>query len=106
MNVFEFNILASPVGGLVGGLNAAKGLSATDAVLAGGVGVGVGVGLYFGLFGLGWLVLRIAGLDKARDKKTIGRAGVVMGLIVLLPMLVLPILSGFTAHWLINVAYR
>jgi hypothetical protein len=106
MNIFELNVVASPVGGLVGGLSAAKGMSGVSTALAIGAGVVVGVGLYFGVLGAGWVTAKIAGVEKPTNRKSLDKAGTILSIVVLLPMLVMPFISAWTAHLLVEALFR
>lgn len=66
MNIFQMNAFASPIGGLIGGLWAAKGLSGFAITTAGIIGLGVGIGLYFGPLQICCLVEKL--MRKKNDK--------------------------------------
>ena len=106
MNVFELNLVASPVAGLVGGLIAAKEIAAASSAVAGGIGLGVGVGLYFGTFAFCLVAGKITGAATPREWKSLRWLASTTSLLILLPMLVLPILSAITAHWIVGWIYR
>lgn len=97
MNLFELNVLASPVGGLIGGVVASADRSAAFKIGAAVGGIVIGVALYFGIIGLAVLVEKIANRGMAQNNKRLDRAGAIFGIIVLLPMMILPILSGIVA---------
>lgn len=98
MNIFELNVFASPVCGLIGGLAATKGMTVIPKILAGSLGVAVGVGLYVGVIGMGWLVAKVAGVEKPKNSRELEKTGTIMGIFVLLPMLGLPFLSAWAAN--------
>ena len=102
MNIFELNIVASPLGGILGGLAAAKGMSGSLTAFAAVTGLVVGVVLYFGLFGAGWLAAKIAGVEKSQNDNDLDKAGLIFCIVVMIPMLVLPIISAWTAHLLVG----
>lgn len=97
MNLFELNFLASPVGGLVGGIAASADHSAAFKIGAAVGGITVGVALYFGIIGLGALVEKIANRGMTQDDKRLDRAGAIFGVLILLPMMILPLLSWVVA---------
>jgi len=83
MTIFELNFLASPAGGLVGGL-----LASADhgvAYIAGAAvgGIAVGFALYFGIIGFGTVVEKIANRGMPQDDKRLDRGGTIMGVLVL-----------------------
>jgi hypothetical protein len=106
MNVFELNFLASPVGGLVGGISASADLGARH--IAGSIvgGIAIGFALYFGVIGFGLLVEKIANRGMLQNAKRTDRAGAIMGALVLLPMMALPLLSGYVAFSAVTLFIR
>ena len=106
MNIFELNLIASPIGGLVGGLTATKEIAGASSVVAGAIGLVVGVGLYFGTLAFVLVAGEIVGVAKPGEGKRLRWLCSITSLLVLLPMLVLPILSGITAHWIVGGLYR
>lgn len=102
MTLIELNLFASPLGGLIGGVTAAKGLPWTTTLTAAAGGLLVGVGLFFALFGLTFLLA----LNEKRDATIVDKAASWTGAAGVLLMLVLPLVSGFAAHWLIHTIYR
>jgi hypothetical protein len=105
MNIFELSCMASPVGGLVGGLTAAKQTPAANSVVAGGIGLGVGIALCVASLCSVPLALAIAGLMKPLERKNLSWVSSTVQLILILPTLILPILSGMTAYWLVGCIY-
>jgi hypothetical protein len=99
MNIFELDLVASPAGGLAGALMATKECTAASQVLAGVIGLGVGIALYFGTFGFVMLAAQITGILRPRRIETPCWGTSVVGLLVLLPMIVLPLISLAAAHW-------
>jgi hypothetical protein len=98
MNIFELNILASPVGGLLGGIAACRDQGAAKLAVSAVGGAAIGIGLYFGLVGLGVLVEKIANRGLPQSEKKLDRAGFIFGVVVLFPMIALPFLSAFIAN--------
>lgn len=105
MNIFELNIIATPVLGIAGGLTAVNGMSGGTMVAAGGLGFGVGIGLYFGVTGLGALVMKTTGVGQAENSGKPSRVEAIAGWVIILLMLALPYLSMVTARWLVGVIF-
>lgn len=106
MNVFELNFLGSPVGGLVGGISASADLGARHIVGSAVGGIAIGFALYFGIIGFGLLVEKISNRGMLQNAKRTDRAGAIMGALVLLPMIVLPLLSGYVAFSVATLFFR
>jgi hypothetical protein len=105
MNIFELNILASPVGGLIGGIAACRDHGAAQIALAAVGGIAIGIGLYFGIIGLGVLVEKLANRGMPQNEKRLDRAGFIFGVVVLFPMMALPFLSAFIANSTFNLLF-
>ena len=105
MNLFELNMLASPTGGLLGGIAASRDLGAAQIATAGFGGAAIGVGLYFGIVWLGVLIESIANRGMPQGARRLDRAGVILGVIVLIPMMGLPLISAFVAHFTFDLIF-
>jgi len=105
MNLFELNILASPVGGLIGAIAASRDHGVAQNAVAAVGGIIIGIGLYFGLVGFGILVEKIANRGIPQSERRLDRAGVILGIVVLLPMVALPFLSAFIANLTFNLLF-
>jgi hypothetical protein len=102
MNIFELNVLASPIGGIVGGIAAAKGLSSTWVAIAGIIGFGVGAVLYPMVF-LVTMGLAKMTVDLSRPPaKQID----VLELVLILPIIGMPFISAWMAHWIVGLVLR
>lgn len=107
MNLVDLNVLASPVGGIVGGVAAAREIPGANQLLAGMAGLGVGAVLYAAVFGLGWSAWRVWEWSKKRKgQRGLDQRGMAMGVGVLLIMLILPFVSAGMAHWLVPLVFR
>ena len=105
MNLFELNFLASPAGGLFGGIAASADHGAAHIAGAAAGGIAIGFALYFGIIGFGVLVEKIANRGMPQDDKRLDRGAAILGVLILLPMMVLPILSGFLAFSCFNLLF-
>lgn len=105
MNLFELNFLASPAGGLLGGIAASADHGAAHIAGAAAGGIAIGFALYFGIIGFGVLVEKIANRGMPQDDKRLDCGAAIMGVLVLLPMTMLPILSGFLAFSCFNLLF-
>ena len=102
MNLVELNVVASPIGGLVGGISAAKGASLLGKIVAAFAGVGIGLVLYVGLF---WVALFInANLQRNSTKEGSAKNGnPIVGTLFFLGMMALPILAGGMSYGIVSL---
>lgn len=94
MNIFELNLIASPIGGIVGGLVATNGASAAIRVAGGVSGFVVGVAIFIASLALTWFSLRF----EAMRKSNLGAVGRAVELAVMLPQALLWLISFAAAR--------
>ena len=93
MNIFELNVIATPLAGAIGAMTAAKGQSAWTSGVCTLLGLLAGIGIYVGYIGIMTLAGRAAGRNPD-GTPNVDRASPVLSLL-LIPLIVLPIVTAW-----------
>ncbi len=96
MNIFELNVIATPLAGAIGAMTATKGQSSWTSVVCTVLGLLAGIAIYFGYMGLMALAGKAAGKNPD-GTQNLDRAGPILSLL-LIPMIVMPIVTAWGVH--------
>ncbi len=98
MSIFELNKIATPIAGIIGGVKAVPHAGGWTSVGAGALGLVIGVACVFLSAGLAILSEKINESSKLENVNPVVKT--IFGLLCFLPMICLPLISGYGSYWI------